>query len=85
MWKKCWKSCSKHKAQIIRLLNCLTICCLIIEADKFRVIKAATVAIGLPNKNTRDVISSFGAAFFIGGEYIVRSAHVFSQCLKYNM
>ena len=56
-----------------------------IEADKFRVIKAATVVIGLPNKNTRDVISSFGTGFLIGGEYIVSSAHVFSQCLKYNM
>jgi hypothetical protein len=56
-----------------------------IEADKFRVIKAATVAIGLANKITRDVISSLGTGFFIGGEYIVSSAHVFSQCLKYNM
>ena len=48
-----------------------------IEADKFRVIKAATVAIGLANKITRDVISSLGTGFFIGGEYIVQLSACF--------
>ncbi|MGB6592437.1 MAG: serine protease [Candidatus Nitrosopolaris sp.] len=47
-------------------------------------VKSAIVAIGLSNKDTNDVISSFGTGFFIGGEYIVSSAHVFSQCLNYN-
>jgi V8-like Glu-specific endopeptidase len=42
------------------------------------------VAIGLANKDTKDVISSFGTGFFIGGEYIVTSAHIFNQCIKYN-
>ena len=55
-----------------------------IEADKLKEVKSATVAIGLSNKDTNDVISSFGTGFFIGGEYIVSSAHVFSQCLNYN-
>ena len=41
------------------------------------------MAIGLANKDTKDVIS-FGTGFFIGGEYIVSSAHIFSQCIKYN-
>lgn len=54
------------------------------EADKFNAVKDATVAIGLANKDTKDVISSFGTGFFIGGEYIVSSAHIFSQCIKYN-
>ena len=55
-----------------------------INADKFNVVKDATVAIGLANKDTKDVISSFGTGFFIGGEYIVTSAHIFNQCIKYN-
>ena len=55
-----------------------------INADKFNVVKDATVAIGLANKNTKDVISSFGTGFFIGEEYIVTSAHIFNQCIKYN-
>jgi hypothetical protein len=54
------------------------------EADKFNAVKDATVAIGIANKDTKDVISSFGTGFFIGGEYIVSSAHIFSQCIKYN-
>ncbi len=54
------------------------------RADKFNAVKDATVAIGLANKDTKDVISSFGTGFFIGGEYIVSSAHIFSQCIKYN-
>ena len=54
------------------------------EADKFGAVKDATVAIGLANKDTKDVIRSFGTGFFIGGEYIVSSAHIFSQCIKYN-
>lgn len=57
---------------------------MMIEADKLKEVKSATVAIGLSNKDTSDVISSFGTGFFIGGEYIVSSAHVFSQCLNYN-
>jgi hypothetical protein len=55
-----------------------------IEADKFNAVKDATVAIGLANKDTKDIISSFGTGFFIGGEYIVSSAHIFNQCIKYN-
>jgi V8-like Glu-specific endopeptidase len=55
-----------------------------INADKFNVVKDATVAIGLVNKDTKDVISSFGTGFFIGEEYIVTSAHIFNQCIKYN-
>jgi V8-like Glu-specific endopeptidase len=55
-----------------------------INTDKFNVVKDATVAIGLANKDTKDVISSFGTGFFIGGEYIVTSAHIFNQCIKYN-
>lgn len=58
---------------------------MMIEADKLKGVKSATVAIGLSNKDTNDVISSFGTGFFIGGEYIVSSAHVFSQCLNYNI
>ena len=54
------------------------------EAHKLKGVKSATVAIGLSNKDTNDVIGSFGTGFFIGGEYIVSSAHVFSQCLNYN-
>lgn len=57
---------------------------MMIEADKLKGVKSATVAIGLSNKDTNDVISSFGTGFFIGGEYIVSSAHVFSQCVNYN-
>jgi hypothetical protein len=57
---------------------------LMINVDKFRVVKAATVAIGIANKDTSEVIGSFGTGFFIGGEYIVSSAHVFSQCVTYN-
>ena len=57
---------------------------MMIEADKLKGVKSATVAIGLSNKDTSDAISSFGTGFFIGGEYIVSSAHVFSQCLNYN-
>lgn len=57
---------------------------MMIEADKLKGIKSATVAIGLSNKDTNEVISSFGTGFFIGGKYIVSSAHVFSQCLNYN-
>jgi hypothetical protein len=55
-----------------------------IEADKLKGVKSATVAVGLSNKDTSDAISSFGTGFFIGGEYIVSSAHVFNQCLNYN-
>jgi hypothetical protein len=47
-------------------------------------VKASTVAIGLLNKDTKEVISTFGTGFFLGGKYIVSSAHVFSQCLNYN-
>lgn len=53
-----------------------------IEADKFNAVKDATVAIGLANKDTKDVISSFGTGFFLGGEYIVSSAHIFSHVLS---
>jgi hypothetical protein len=55
-----------------------------INADKFNAVKDATVAIGLADKDTKDVIGSFGTGFFIGGEYIVSSAHIFNQCIKYN-
>jgi hypothetical protein len=51
---------------------------MMIEADKLKGVKSAIVAIGLSNKDTNDVISSFGKGVFIGGEYIVSSAHVFS-------
>jgi len=57
---------------------------MMIEVDKLRGIKSATVAIGLSNKDTNEVTDSFGTGFFIGGKYIVGSAHVFSQCLNYN-
>ena len=57
---------------------------MMIEVDKLKGVKSAIVAIGLSNKDTSDVISSFGTGFFIGGEYIVSSAHVFNQCLNYN-
>jgi hypothetical protein len=49
-----------------------------IEADRFNAVKDATVAIGLANKDIKDVISSFGTGFFIGGEYIVSSVNIFS-------
>jgi len=55
-----------------------------INSDVFSAIKTATVAIGLANRNTGDILCSVGTGFFIGGEYIVSSAHVFSQCSKYN-
>jgi hypothetical protein len=55
-----------------------------INTDVFSVVKTATVAIGLANRDTGDILSSFGTGFFIGGEYIVSSAHVFSQGIKYN-
>lgn len=54
------------------------------EADKFNAVKDATLAIGLANKDTKDVISSFGTDFFIGWKYIVSFALIFSQCIKYN-
>jgi hypothetical protein len=57
---------------------------LMVKADLLKQVKASTVAIGLFNKDTKDVISTFGTGFFIGGKYIVSSAHVFSQCLNYN-
>jgi hypothetical protein len=57
---------------------------LMVKAEKLKRVKAATVAIGLANKDTKDVIRTFGTGFFIGDEYIVSSAHVFSQCLNYN-
>ena len=74
--KKSWKSCSKDKVWTIRLLNCVTVCCLMIEADKFNAVKDATVAIGLANKDTKDVISSFGTGFFIG-ENTLSARHIF--------
>ena len=55
-----------------------------INSDVFGAVKAATVAIGLTNKDTGDILGSFGTGFFIGGKYIVSSAHVFSQCIRYN-
>jgi hypothetical protein len=55
-----------------------------VKADLLKLVKASTVAIGLVNKDTKDVISTFGTGFFIGGQYIISSAHVFSQCLNYN-
>lgn len=54
------------------------------NASLLKRVKASTVAIGLLNKDTKDVIGTFGTGFFIGGKYIVSSAHVFSQCLNYN-
>jgi hypothetical protein len=54
------------------------------KAGLLKRVKASTVAIGLLNKDTKDVIGTFGTGFFIGGKYIVSSAHVFSQCLNYN-
>jgi V8-like Glu-specific endopeptidase len=57
---------------------------LLIDTDVFGKVKAATVAIGLSNRNTGDIISSFGTGFFIDEKYIVTSAHVFTQCIKYN-
>ncbi|MGB7961053.1 MAG: serine protease [Nitrososphaeraceae archaeon] len=57
---------------------------LMVKADLLKLVKASTVAIGLVNKDTKDVISTFGTGFFIGGQYIISSAHVFSQCLNYN-
>lgn len=55
-----------------------------INSDVFSAVKTATVAIGLANRDTGDILCSVGTGFFIGGEYIVSSAHVFSQCIKYN-
>jgi hypothetical protein len=40
------------------------------EADKFNAVKDATVAIGIANKDTKDVKVVLDR-FFIGGEYIV--------------
>jgi trypsin-like peptidase len=57
---------------------------LMFKADLLKRVKASTVAIGLLNKDTKDVISTFGTGFFISGNYIVSSAHVFSQCINYN-
>ncbi len=54
------------------------------KAGLLKRVKASTVAIGLLNKDTKDVIATFGTGFFIGDKYIVSSAHVFSQCLNYN-
>lgn len=68
-----------HK--IIKLSNNIM---LMVKADLLKLVKASTVAIGLVNKDTKDVISTFGTGFFIGGKYIISSAHVFSQCLNYN-
>lgn len=68
-----------HK--IIKLSNNIM---LMVKADLLKLVKASTVAIGLVNKDTKDVISTFGTGFFIGGQYIISSAHVFSQCLNYN-
>jgi hypothetical protein len=55
-----------------------------VNSDVFSAVKTATVAIGLANRDTGDILCSVGTGFFIGGEYIVSSAHVFSQCIKYN-
>ena len=57
---------------------------LMFKAGLLNRVKASTVAIGLLNKDTKEVISTFGTGFFLGGKYIVSSAHVFSQCLNYN-
>ena len=57
---------------------------LMFKAGLLKRVKASTVAIGLINKDTKEVISTFGTGFFLGGKYIVSSAHVFSQCLNYN-
>jgi hypothetical protein len=54
-----------------------------INSDVFRAVKTATVAIGLANRDTGDILGSVGTGFFIGEGYIVSSAHVFSQCIKY--
>jgi hypothetical protein len=56
----------------------------LIKTDVYSAVKTATVAIGLANRDTGDILCSLGTGFFIGGEYIVSSAHVFSQCVKYN-
>ncbi len=56
---------------------------LMFKADLLKRVKASTVAIGLLNKDTKDIISTFGSGFFLGSKYIVSSAHVFSQCLNY--
>jgi Trypsin-like peptidase domain len=55
-----------------------------VNSAVFSAVKTATVAIGLANRDTGDILCSVGTGFFIGGEYIVSSAHVFSQCIKYN-
>jgi hypothetical protein len=57
---------------------------LMFKAGLLKRVKASTVAIGLLNKDTKDVISTFGSGFFLGDKYIVSSAHVFSQYLNYN-
>ena len=57
---------------------------LMFKAGLLKRVKASTVAIGLLNKDTKDIISTFGSGFFLGSKYIVSSAHVFSQCLNYN-
>jgi hypothetical protein len=57
---------------------------LMFKAGLMKRVKASTVAIGLLNKDTKDIISTFGSGFFLGSKYIVSSAHVFSQCLNYN-
>ena len=56
---------------------------LMFKAGLLKRVKASTVAIGLLNKDTKDIISTFGSGFFLGSKYIVSSAHVFSQCLNY--
>jgi hypothetical protein len=55
-----------------------------VNSAVFNAVKTATVAIGLANRDTGDILCSVGTGFFIGGEYIVSSAHVFNQCIKYN-
>ena len=61
----CYSIICCHK--IIKLCSSMT---MMIEVDKLRGIKSATVAIGLSNKDTNEVIDSFGTGFFIGGKYI---------------
>jgi type III secretory pathway component EscV len=50
-----------------------------INSDVFNAVKTATVALCLAERDTGDILGSFGTGFFIGGKYIVSSAHVFSQ------
>lgn len=54
-----------------------------INSGIFSAVKTAAVAIGLANRDTGDILCSVGTGFFICGEHIVSSAHVFSQCIKY--